>query len=104
MYAVIEQGKKQFKVEKGAFYKVDKMLGEKGGEVSFKNVLLVADGEKSSIGAPYVEGAEVKCTIVGEAKGKKVVSLKFRRRKASKVKKGHRQKYTVIKVEDIIVE
>jgi large subunit ribosomal protein L21 len=102
MYAIVQQGTKQLEVEKGQIYKFDKMLGEIGEEISFKEVLLVVDGDKRSIGTPTVKGGEVKGKIVGDAKGKKVISFKFRRRKNSMKKIGHRQQYSLVKIEDII--
>jgi large subunit ribosomal protein L21 len=101
MYAIVQQGSKQFEVEKGKIYQFDKMMGEVGQEISFKEILLVVDGETRNIGTPFVKGAEVKGTVIGDAKGKKVISFKFRRRKSSKKKIGHRQKYTLIKIADI---
>lgn len=101
MYAIVQQGTKQFEVEKGKLYKFDRMLGEPGSEVTFDQVLLVVDGDKRKIGTPLVKDAQVQGKIVKETKGKKVISFKFRRRKASQVKKGHRQKYTVVEITDI---
>jgi len=101
MYAIVQQGSKQFEVEKGKIYRFDKMMGEVGEDISFKEVLLVVDSKKRSIGTPFVKGAEVKGKIIGDAKGKKVISFKFRRRKNSKKKIGHRQQYTLIKIADI---
>jgi len=101
MYAIVQQGTKQFEVEKGQIYRFDKMMGEVGEEVSFNEILLIVDGEKRNIGTPVVKGAEVKGKIIGDAKGKKVISFKFRRRKSSMKKIGHRQKYTLVKIEDI---
>ncbi len=103
MYAVVSKGSQQLEVEVGQIYKVDKMDGEVGSEISFGDVLLVVDGDKRSIGQPTVKGAEVKAKIIGDAKGKKVISMKFRRRKASMTRKGHRQQYTLVKIEDIKV-
>ena len=101
MYAIVQQGTKQFEVETGQIYRFDKMMGEVGEEISFKEILLIVDGEKRNIGTPVVKGAEVKGKIIGDAKGKKVISFKFRRRKSSMKKIGHRQKYTLVKIEDI---
>ena len=103
MYAIIQKGTKQLSIEKGAIYKIDKVLGEPGDEISFKEVLLVVDGETSHIGTPFVKDAEVVGKIIKDVKGKKVYSFKFRRRKSSKVKKGHRQQYTLLQIEDIKV-
>jgi large subunit ribosomal protein L21 len=101
MYAIVQQGTKQFEVEKGKIYRFDKMMGEIGDDISFKEILLVVDGDKRSIGTPFVKGGEVTGKIIGDAKGKKVISFKFRRRKSSMKKIGHRQKYTLVKIADI---
>lgn len=101
MYAVVQQGTKQFEVEKGQCYRFDKMLGNEGEEVNFNEILLVVDGEDRKIGAPFVKGAEVKAKVIGDVKDKKVISFKFRKRKASQRKKGHRQQYTVVEITDI---
>ena len=103
MYAIVQQGSKQFEVEKGKTYKFDRIVDNKGDEISFKEVLLVVDGDKRHIGTPLVKGAEVVGTIQGEVKVKKVISFKFKRRKDSKRIKGHRQKYTVITIKNIKV-
>ncbi len=101
MYAIVQKGTKQFEVEKGKIYKFDRMLGAVGDEITFEEVLLVVDGTKRSIGTPNVEGATVTGTILGEAKGKKVICYKFKKRKSSATKKGHRQKYTLVEIKDI---
>ncbi len=103
MYAIVQTGTKQFEVEKGQLYKFDKVMGNEGEEFTFDQVLLVVDGENRHVGTPLVKGAEVKATIVKDVKDKKVISFKFRRRKSSQRKIGHRQQYTVMKIEDIKV-
>ena len=101
MYAIIEQGGKQLQVEKGGTYRFERVPGNKGDKVSLKEVLLIADGKKRHIGTPYVKKAEVIGTIINEVKDKKVISFKFKRRKSSRRKIGHRQKYTLVEVTDI---
>lgn len=101
MYAVVQKGTKQFEVEKGNTYRFDKMDLNEGDTVTFDDVLLVVDGEDRKIGAPKVDGATVEGKVVGDVKGKKVINFKFRRRKASQRKKGHRQQYTVVEITDI---
>ena len=100
MYAVVRTGSKQYKVEKGTVLDVEKLEGAKG-KVSLKDVLLVSDGTKLEIGKPKVKGAEVVCDVVDQIKAKKVISFKFKRRKDSKKKIGHRQKLTRLVVKDI---
>ena len=74
---------------------------EEGESITFSEVLLVVDGDSRKIGTPLVEGASVTGKIIKDVKGKKVISFKFRRRKASQVKKGHRQPITVVRIESI---
>jgi large subunit ribosomal protein L21 len=101
MYAVIKTGGKQYKVEKGSILRVEKLEGDAGTQLSFDEVLLVADGENIQIGTPMLGGAKVSAEIVAQEKGEKLIVFKFRRRKAYRRKNGHRQSYTAIKVTDI---
>ncbi|MCK5706375.1 MAG: 50S ribosomal protein L21 [Candidatus Aureabacteria bacterium] len=102
MYAVIETGGKQLKVTEGEEIEVERLEATEDGKVVFENVLLIADGENLSIGKPYIENAKVQAVMLGEVKGKKVIAFKMKRRKSTKVKKGHRQKYSKLRVERII--
>jgi large subunit ribosomal protein L21 len=101
MYAVIKTGGKQYKVEKGSMLRVEKLDFETGKSVEFDEVLLVADGEKITVGSPLVKGAKVTAEILGQEKGDKLVVFKFKRRKAIRKKTGHRQTYTALKILDI---
>ena len=101
MYAVIKTGGKQYKVEKGSTLRVEKLEGAAGTQLTFSEVLLVADGENIQIGTPMLGGAKVSAEIVAQEKGEKLIVFKFRRRKAYRRKNGHRQSYTAIKVTDI---
>ena len=101
MYAVIEAGGKQHKVELGQVLEVDLMQVESGTDYAFENVMLYVDGDDVQIGQPYIENAKVVAEIVDEVKGDKVTILRFRRRKHSMRKIGHRQKYTQIKIKEI---
>ncbi len=101
MYAVIKTGGKQYKVEKGTTLRVEKLEGDAGTQLTFEEVLLVADGENVQIGTPMLGGAKVSAEIVAQEKGEKLIVFKFRRRKAYRRKNGHRQSYTAIKVTDI---
>jgi large subunit ribosomal protein L21 len=101
MYAVIKTGGKQYKVEQGLTLRVEKLEGEKGATLSFDEVLLVADGDKITVGAPTVSGAKVQAEIVAQERGEKLVVFKFRRRKAYRRRNGHRQSYTAIKITSI---
>ena len=103
MYAIVQQGTKQLEVEKGKTYQFDRVVGQPGDEISFKEVLLIVDKKKRHIGTPYVKDAEVTGKIINEVKGKKVISFKFKRRKSSRRKIGHRQKYTALEITGIKV-
>ena len=103
MYAVIEAGGKQHKVELGQVLEVDLMHEESGADHAFENVMLYVDGDDVQIGQPYIENAKVVAEIVEEVKGKKISILRFRRRKHSMRKIGHRQRYTQIKIKEINV-
>jgi len=103
MYAVIESGGKQHKVELGQTLEVDLLHEESGIDHAFENVMLYVDGDNVQIGQPYIENAKVVAEIVEEVKGKKLSILRFRRRKNSMRKVGHRQRYTQIKIKEIKV-
>jgi len=97
MFAVVEINKKQYLVEKGDTLEVQRIKDKKDKAV-FDKVLLLADGKKVKIGTPYVDKAKVEAQIMEEKKGKKVIVYKYKRRKKYRVKRGHRQIYTAIKI------
>ena len=101
MYAIIRTGGKQYQVAPGEQVRVEKLGGEVGDTVELADVLLVADGENVKIGQPVVEGAKVTAQIVEQGKAKKVLVFKKKRRKGYKVKRGHRQQYTALRIEGI---
>jgi large subunit ribosomal protein L21 len=101
MYAVIATGGKQYRVEQGETLRIEKLGLGAGDSLDFLEVLLVADGEKVSIGAPHVAGAKVSAEVLGEEKGDKLTIYKFRRRKGYRRKTGHRQTYTRVKITGI---
>ena len=103
MYAVIKTGGKQYRVSSGEKLKVEQLAADVGSEITIDQVLMVADGDKVSIGKPLVEGASVKATVVNHGRGEKVRIFKMRRRKHSKKQQGHRQNYTEIQVGQISV-
>ncbi|MBD63032.1 MAG: 50S ribosomal protein L21 [Gammaproteobacteria bacterium] len=103
MYAVIETGGKQHKVELGQVLNIDLIKTESGKEHSFENVMLFVDGENVDIGQPYIKNAKVIAEVVDEVKDNKISILRFRRRKHSMRKIGHRQKYTQVKIKEIKV-
>ena len=103
MYAIIEVGNQQFKVAKDDIILTSKIAGEVGNSVELDRVMLIADKDSVKVGNPTIEGAQVKASIVNFARGKKVVVFKKKRKKGYKVKKGHRQDFTRLKIEDIVV-
>ena len=98
MYAVIKTGGKQYKVTEGETLKVEKLEVEPGKKVTFKEVLMVADGDNVQVGSPLVEKATVEAKVVSQGKGKKVNILKFRRRKHSMKQQGNRQLFTEVQI------
>ena len=107
MYALVEFKGKQYRAEKGAVLKVDRIDAEPGVAVDIDSVLLVSgetsDGSSSVIvGAPYVQGVKVTAVVEGHGKGDKIIVFKYMPKKDYRRKQGHRQQYSLIKVEDII--
>lgn len=100
MYAIIETGGKQFRVEEGLELAVDKLNAEPGSELTIDKVLLVG-GDDIKVGAPYVDNAKVTCEVVKHARDKKIIVFKKLRRKDHRKKQGHRQDFTVLKVKSI---
>jgi large subunit ribosomal protein L21 len=101
MYAVIATGGKQYRVENGGVLRIEKLTAELGTTVEFDQVLLVADGEKITVGTPLLKGSKVSATVEAHGKGDKVSIVKFRRRKHYMRMKGHRQQYTQVRVTGI---
>ncbi|MDB9712237.1 50S ribosomal protein L21 [Flavobacteriaceae bacterium] len=102
MYAIVEIAGQQFKVEKDQKLFVHRLDSEEGSKVTFENVLLLANGEKISVGAPAIDGAQVGVRVLKHFKGNKVIVFKKKRRKGYRVKNGHRQALTEIQVENIL--
>ena len=101
MYAIVEIAGHQFKVEKDQKVFVNRLASEEGKQVAFDNVLLVADGDKITVGAPAIDGAQVGAKVLNHLKGDKVIVFKKKRRKGYRVKNGHRQSLTEIQIESI---
>ncbi len=104
MFAVIETGGKQYKVQVGDVLAVEKLNQEEGQKVTFDKVLLVDEEGKTLIGTPHIKNALVKAEIIENFKDKKVIVFKKKRRKQYKKKRGHRQELTRIKIEQIVSE
>ncbi len=101
MYTVVEIGNKQYRAEKGSLLKVEKLDKETGAAVDFDSVLLVADNDQVKVGTPFVQGVRVKAVVEEHGKDRKVIIYKYRPKKNSRKKTGHRQLYTMIRVQDI---
>jgi large subunit ribosomal protein L21 len=102
MYAIVEIAGQQFKVAKDQKVYVNRLATEEGKKVSFDHVLLLGDGNKITVGAPVIEGAQVGAKVLQHLKGDKVIVFKKKRRKGYRVKNGHRQALSEIIIEDII--
>ena len=98
MYAVIATGGKQYRVEKDGVLRIEKLIAEPGTTVEFNDVLLIADGDKITVGKPLLKSAKVLATVESHGQGDKVAIVKFRRRKHYLRMKNHRQKYTQVRV------
>jgi len=103
MYAVIETGGKQYRVTEGDVINVEKLDAEVGKAITIKEVLVVEKEGETLVGAPYVAGASVKADVLENGKGKKVVIYKYKAKKDSKKKQGHRQPYTQLQIKSIAV-
>ena len=101
MYAIFETGGKQYKVEQGSVVFVEKLDVAEGEKVTFDKVLVVADGDNVTVGAPVVAGASVTGTVTKQGKAKKIYVFKMKRKKNERSKKGHRQPYTKVTIESI---
>ena len=101
MYAVIETGGKQYRVEVGTELEVELLDVEPGQAITLDRVLLVADGDESSIGRPLVADAAVSAEVLRQTRGEKLISFKYRPKARSRVKKGHRQELTVLRITDV---
>lgn len=104
MYAVIETGGKQYRVQEGDVITVEKLNVSAGDDITFDKVLLLNDGEKVQVGTPIVESAKVFGTVVENGKGEKVIIFKYKSKKDYRKKQGHRQPYTMIKIESLSAE
>ena len=101
MYAVIKTGGKQYRVAAGEKLKIEQIPAEVGAEITLDQVLMVGDGESVKIGAPLVQGASVKATVLSQGRHEKVKIFKMRRRKHYQKHQGHRQNFTEILISGI---
>jgi len=101
MYAVIETGGKQYRVNQGDVIKVEKLSAGVGEKVDFDRVLLVGEGTEVKVGSPTVDGASVSGTVVEQDRHRKIIVFKMKRRKNYRRKQGHRQDYTGVLIDKI---
>ncbi|HLS52369.1 MAG TPA: 50S ribosomal protein L21 [Tissierellaceae bacterium] len=102
MYAVIETGGKQYRVEEGDILQVEKLDVKEGETLEFDKVLLVSKEDELLAGRPYVEGAKVVGSVLEQGKGKKIVVYRYKAKKNYSRKQGHRQPFTKVKIEKIV--
>jgi large subunit ribosomal protein L21 len=101
MFAIVETGGKQYKVQEGQRVKVARLQAEAGDEVTLDRVLMVGKGEDVSVGRPMLDGAKVACEVLEHGRDKKIIVFKKKRRKDYRKKQGHRQDFTALKVKSI---
>lgn len=101
MYAILETGGKQYKIQPGEVLRVEKLAGNVGDPVAFDKVLMLGNEDEVRVGTPLVDGARVTGRIVNQDKGRKIVIFKFKRRKGYRLKKGHRQLFTAVQIDAI---
>ena len=101
MYAIIETGGKQYKVEEGRWLKVEKLAVEEGSQVKFDRVLLVSGDGGIKIGQPVLEGATVTGTLMKQGKGKKILVFKYKPKKNYRRRQGHRQAFSQVMIDSI---
>jgi large subunit ribosomal protein L21 len=103
-YAIVEDGGKQYKAVIGQTIEVDHFAAEVGEELDLERVLLVVNDEETSIGTPYIQGAKIQATVISQIKAPKVIVFKYKPKKRYRVKQGHRQRYTRIRIDSIEME
>jgi large subunit ribosomal protein L21 len=101
MYAIVQTGGKQYRVEPGDQVRVEKLTGDPGSQIELDQVLAVAQDDTIELGTPVIEQAVVRATILRTARNRKIVVFKKKRRKGYKKKQGHRQWYTLLRIDEI---
>ena len=100
-YAIVQSGGNQYRCEEGATVEVQRLAVEPGSSYACQQVLLISDGDAVKVGAPNVAGATVNATVIGETKGEKTFSYRYKPKERQRSKRGHRQIYTVLKINEI---
>jgi large subunit ribosomal protein L21 len=103
MYAIVETGGKQYQVEAGQIVDVERLSADVGDEVELDQVLLVSGDDEVRVGQPRVEGAKVRATVLRQDRGRKVIVFKFKPKERYRRKAGHRQSYTRLRIDEIVV-
>jgi large subunit ribosomal protein L21 len=103
VYAVLKSGARQYRAKVGETILVDRLSAEVGQQLEMDRVLLIADGERVEIGRPTIEGARVLATVVAQEKGPKIRIFKYHPRKRYRRRAGHRQRYTRLHVDEIVM-
>lgn len=101
--AVIKTGGKQYIVSPGEKLKIEKINASEGEDIVFDEILLAADGDKMEIGTPYVEGAKVEAKVLKQGRAKKVIVFRYHSKTRYRKKKGHRQPFTEVSIENIVM-
>ena len=101
MYAVIKTGGKQYRVREGDTLRIEKLAAEAGAKVQFDQILMVGEGDKVSVGTPYLSGSQVSATVISQGRGEKIKVVKFKRRKNYLRRNGHRQSFTEVEITKI---
>ncbi|MCB9422500.1 MAG: 50S ribosomal protein L21 [Ardenticatenaceae bacterium] len=103
MYAIVESGGRQYRAEEGHTFSVEKLPYEVGEQIELNNVLLLANDNDVKVGQPAVEGVSVKATVVEQYRGKKIFVWKYKPKKRYRNRKGHRQSYTRLRIDEIVI-
>ena len=101
MYAVIKTGGKQYRVREGDTLRVEKLAAEAGAKIQFDQILMVGEGDKVTVGTPYISGSQVSATVISQGRGEKIKVVKFKRRKNYLRRNGHRQAFTEVEITNI---
>lgn len=102
MYALVKINGKQYKAQQGDLLKVDRLPKGEGEELEFDSVLMLKDDGNIKVGAPFVDGAKIRAVVTNHGKDRKITVYKYKRRKNYRRKQGHRQRFSVIRVEEIL--
>jgi len=103
VFAIVESGGKQYRVSEGEMIDVERLAVAKGDTVTLDRVLMVADGDQVRVGKPLVEGARVQARVVDQGRGPKIIVFKYKPKIRYRVKSGHRQSFTRLRIEQILV-